>query len=236
MNHFTRRCGTRALLKCCTAVGLSMSLMCASPIMLQDNVKPAKVVYAADFNSQQKVHPGTISTIAGSAIFESGVFTEIVEDTQEVMTGSTFGFESTLENVEDRADFTPAIEITSESTPYSEKSTVTAQSNSSSLSIGELNAYSGTIQGPSGKETYYNLPMDGVVKIMRDMGYSEEEYPYWVREDGVKMFGPYVMAAASLDIRPKGTILECSKGTAMVVDTGDFAETNQMQLDIATDW
>ena len=99
-----------------------------------------------------------------------------------------------------------------------------------------LNAYHGVYGGPSGKETYYNLPMGGVVRIMRRMGYSEQDYPYWVRDDGVKMFGDYIMVAADLNIRPKGTILECSLGTAMVVDTGDFAQTNHTQLDIATAW
>lgn len=99
-----------------------------------------------------------------------------------------------------------------------------------------LDAYHGTCDGPSGKETYYNLPMSGVIGIMRNMGYSEEEYPYWVREDGVKMFGDYIMVAADLNIRPKGTILECSLGTAIVVDTGDFAKTNHTQLDVATSW
>ena len=99
-----------------------------------------------------------------------------------------------------------------------------------------INAHNGTVMGPSGKETYYNLPMNGVIHIMRSKGYSEKEYPYWVREDGCKMFGPYIMVAANLSIRPKGTILECSRGTAMVVDTGGFAKENPTQLDIATDW
>lgn len=94
----------------------------------------------------------------------------------------------------------------------------------------------GIYNGPSGKETYYNLPMQGVINIMRKMGYSEEEYPYWIREDGVKMFGDYIMVAANLDIRPKGTILECSLGTAIVCDTGEFAKTNKTQLDIAVNW
>ena len=99
-----------------------------------------------------------------------------------------------------------------------------------------LNSFNGRIQGPSGEETYYNLPMEGVISIMRDLGYSEEEYPYWVRDDGVKMFGDYVMCAAHLGIRPKGTILESSLGTAIVCDTGTFAETNMYQLDIAVSW
>jgi hypothetical protein len=99
-----------------------------------------------------------------------------------------------------------------------------------------LNTYNGTFYGPSGYETFYNLPMDGVIYYMRELGYSEEDYPYWVRSDGVKMFGPYVMVAASLDIRPKGTILPCSLGEAMVVDTGTFASSNQTQLDVAVNW
>ena len=99
-----------------------------------------------------------------------------------------------------------------------------------------LNAYVGTVEGPSGKETYYNLPMDYVVYLMRELGYGEEEYPYWEREDGCKMFGPYIMCAAALDIRPKGTILESSLGTCIVCDTGEFVEWNHTQIDIAVNW
>ena len=78
--------------------------------------------------------------------------------------------------------------------------------------------------------------MGGVIKIMRDVGYSEEEYPYWIRDDGVKMFGPYVMCAANLELRPRGTIIETSLGTAIVCDTGNFAKKDPTQLDIAVDW
>lgn len=91
----------------------------------------------------------------------------------------------------------------------------------------------GVNYGPQGKETWYNLDMSGVCYLMDYLGYSYEDYPYWVREDGVKMFGDYVMVAADLNIWPKGTILECSLGTAMVVDTGDL---EPYQLDIAVDW
>lgn len=99
-----------------------------------------------------------------------------------------------------------------------------------------LDAYVGTVQGPSGKETYYDLPMSGVIAIMEDLGYVGDEWYFWIREDGVKMYGKYIMCAASLDIRPKGTIIETSLGTAMVCDTGGFAKHNKYQLDIATDW
>lgn len=99
-----------------------------------------------------------------------------------------------------------------------------------------LTAEGGVFSGPSGKETYYNLPMGRCIQIMRDQGYSVEEYPFWVREDGAKMLGEYVMCAAELSSRPKGTILETSLGMAIVVDTGSFAYSNPTQIDLCTDW
>ena len=99
-----------------------------------------------------------------------------------------------------------------------------------------LSSFLGAIEGPSGKETYYNLPMDGVIYYMRELGYNEDEYPYWIRNDGCKMFGPYIMCAAALDIRPKGTILESSLGTCIVCDTGEFVNWNHTQIDIAVNW
>ena len=91
----------------------------------------------------------------------------------------------------------------------------------------------GSVSGPSGKETYYDLNMSGCINIMNSRGFHE---PYWVRSDGVKMYGYYVMCAAGLSIRPKGSIVESSKGLAIVVDTGGFASRNPRQLDIAVTW
>ena len=68
------------------------------------------------------------------------------------------------------------------------------------------------------------------------LGLSEEEYPYWVRSDGAKMIGQYIMCAANLDIRPYGTILDTSLGKAIVVDTGTFVKKNPTQVDIAVNW
>lgn len=101
---------------------------------------------------------------------------------------------------------------------------------------GCINKHDGTYQGPSGKETYYNLPMNGVVKIMRNMGYDETNWPYWERDDGCKMFGDYIMVAANLTIRQRGSIVETSLGTGIVCDTGSFANNNPTQLDIAVTW
>lgn len=91
----------------------------------------------------------------------------------------------------------------------------------------------GTITGPSGKETYYNLNMSGVVRIMRRMGNTDE---YWVRDDGVKMLGDYVMVAANLNLRPRGSLVDTSLGKGIVCDTGSFASRNPTQLDIAVTW
>lgn len=99
-----------------------------------------------------------------------------------------------------------------------------------------LSKSKGTIIGPTGKETYYNLNMSGVVNSMRNAGFSEEEYPYYIREDGVKMLGKYVMVAANYSKYPKGSLVESSLGTAIVCDTGGFASANPDQLDIATNW
>lgn len=105
-----------------------------------------------------------------------------------------------------------------------------------SYSGGKLTRSRGSIQGPYGKETYYNLNMTGVVSIMRRMGFSESEYPYNVRADGVKCLGPYVMVAAHLGKRPRGSKVQTSLGTGIVCDTGGFASSNPTQIDIATAW
>lgn len=96
-----------------------------------------------------------------------------------------------------------------------------------------LTASRGTITGPSGKETYYNLYMGNIVTIMRRYGNNDI---YWIRDDGVKMLGDYVMVAASLDIRPRGSLVPTSLGMGIVCDTGGFALTNKTQLDIAVNW
>ena len=87
--------------------------------------------------------------------------------------------------------------------------------------------------GPSGKESYYNLNMSRIITLMKDLGHAGE---YWVREDGCKMFGDYIMCAANLDVRPRGTLVESSLGTCIVCDTGSFAHGNPTMLDIAVTW
>ena len=96
----------------------------------------------------------------------------------------------------------------------------------------------GRMNGPSGIETYYDLSMERVVETMKRLGYTEKNgYSMWVRADGVKMYGSYVMAAADLNKYPRGTIVECTFGPAIICDTGSFTTNGSgVTLDIATAW
>lgn len=107
------------------------------------------------------------------------------------------------------------------------------QTKSSSWNGPVLSRSAGTVTGPNGKETYYNLNMSGVVSIMHSAGYGGE---YWVRNDGCKMLGDYIMVAANLSVHPRGSLVETSLGTGIVADTGGFASHNPTQIDIATNW
>lgn len=97
-----------------------------------------------------------------------------------------------------------------------------------------LNNSNGKVEGPSGIETYYNLPMSGCVRLMNNLGYYGT---VWTRSDGAKMWDGYVMVAADLSIHPKGSLVETTLGTGIVVDTGDFVHNGSgVSLDIATAW
>lgn len=104
---------------------------------------------------------------------------------------------------------------------------------STSWTGSKLTKRAGVNYGPQGKETWYNLPMSGVVSIMRNMGYDATNYPYWIREDGCKMLGPYIMVGANFNCFPRGTVVECSLGMALVCDTGYISGSH---LDIAVNW
>ena len=75
------------------------------------------------------------------------------------------------------------------------------------------------------KETWYNLNMNGVIANAQAMGIQGN---YWVRGDGVKMYGDYVIVAAQA---PKNTIIETSLGTGIVMD---YCQAGT--VDIATNW
>lgn len=75
------------------------------------------------------------------------------------------------------------------------------------------------------KETYYNLDMSGVIANAQAMGIQGN---YWVRSDGVRMYGDYVIVAAQMN---KGSIVQTSLGTGIVLDWCQAGT-----IDIATTW
>lgn len=96
-----------------------------------------------------------------------------------------------------------------------------------------LNKDRGSIYGPSGKEVYYNLDMTPVITLAQQNGIAGY---FWVRDDGVKMYGNYIMVAAGYAAHPYGSLVETSLGTAIVLDTGGFADLQPDLIDIAVRW
>ena len=94
---------------------------------------------------------------------------------------------------------------------------------------GGVNYFNGT------KETYYNLNMSRIY-ARADANFGSH-HKKWVRDDGVKMYGPYVVLAVPFDVYPYGTTdIPTSLGLGIALDTGKFAETNKNQIDVAVDW
>lgn len=79
-------------------------------------------------------------------------------------------------------------------------------------------------------EKYYNLSMQRIVKRAQDMGIPCE---YWVRDDGVKMFGPWVIVAAHPSVT-RYTRVQTSLGEGIVLDY--HTAKDETLLDIATTW
>lgn len=82
-------------------------------------------------------------------------------------------------------------------------------------------------------ETYYNLDMSVIVDVAHSNGISGD---YWIRDDGCKMLGSYIMLACNRDVHPYGSLVETSLGTGISLDTGGFAAGNPYQVDVAVTW
>lgn len=93
-----------------------------------------------------------------------------------------------------------------------------------------LTATLGRITYNSHTETWYDLPMDKCVKRAQDMGIPCE---YWVRDDGVKMFGEWVIVAAHPS-KTRYTRVQTSLGEGIILDTHETDDTEL--IDIATTW
>lgn len=101
---------------------------------------------------------------------------------------------------------------------------------------GKLTPQAGVFWFGEQKETYYNLPMDVVVMYAKQRIDGMEDAEYWIRSDGAKMLGDYVMCAVNYDVHPYGSLLETSLGTGIAVDTGLFATYSPKQVDLAVNW
>jgi hypothetical protein len=95
-----------------------------------------------------------------------------------------------------------------------------------------LTAKAGRIQNPNTlmTETWYDLDMSKVVANAQAAGISAE---YWIRSDGVKMYGDMVIVAAHPSI-PRYSFVETSLGTGIVLDRHTCQD--EKLIDIATDW
>lgn len=110
-----------------------------------------------------------------------------------------------------------------------------------------------TNDGTHYSETWCPLEVNGLVQNIRK--YEGINYEQWTREDGVQMYGPYVMVAADVKQREEwsggrenakyeyGDIVETSLGTGIVIDYCERSEntriaTNgeQTHFDIYTKW
>jgi len=99
------------------------------------------------------------------------------------------------------------------------------------LSAVVLTAKLGTIQYDGHKETWYNLNMKKVVaRTDKAIGMSDL---YWIRDDGVKMYGDWVIVAAHPSVT-RYSFVETSLGTGIVLDRHTAGDPNL--YDIATDW
>lgn len=94
-----------------------------------------------------------------------------------------------------------------------------------------LTAKLGTIQYNGHTETWYNLRMDRVVE-RTDKALGITDF-YWVRDDGVKMYGPWVIVASHPNVI-RYTFVETSLGTGIVLDR--HTRDNVNLYDIATEW
>jgi len=96
-----------------------------------------------------------------------------------------------------------------------------------------LTKESGTFEFQGHSETYYNLDMSVIVEVAHQNGIQGD---YWVRSDGAKMLGNYIMCACDRSIHPYGSLVETSLGMGISLDTGGFIAWAPYNVDIACAW
>ena len=86
-------------------------------------------------------------------------------------------------------------------------------------------------KGVAHRETYYDLPMNIVIKSCGSGG------TYTVRADGAKVDKDgYILVATNYGNYPRCSVVETSMGPGKVYDTGGFAAKHPHGFDLATDW
>ena len=168
---------------------------------------------------------------AAESTEEEAAAEETAEETEAAAEDSG---EKTTPSDEDAAEETEAAAAEESADVAEETVDLNVSTKNSSWTGQVLNSYVGAVYGPSGgKEVYYNMNMSQVVANLKSAGYEGD---YWVRDDGVKMFGSYVMVAACYSVHPYGSFVETTLGTAIVCDTGTFAYSYPQMLDVAVTW
>lgn len=187
----------------------------------------------------EKTTPKTGSTTAGAVPYIVPTLSDF-EPIEERAVEVEIAEETVVESVDESVDETPTEETPSE-TP------VNASQSPEEVTVEEiltedietpysvLNKRMGVNYFNGQKETYYNLRMTGVIRLLDDMGIPHGEY--WVRDDGAKMLGEYIMLATDTNRIPKGTIWETSLGTGMIVDHCSGSESYpRVWIDVAVNW
>lgn len=187
----------------------------------------------------EKTTPKTGSTTAGAVPYIVPTLSDF-EPIEERAAEVEIAEESVVESVVESVDETPTEETPSE-TP------VNALQDPEEVTVEEiltedietpysvLNKRMGVNYFNGQKETYYNLRMTGVIRLLDDMGIPHGEY--WIRDDGAKMLGEYIMLATDTNRIPKGTIWETSLGTGMIVDHCSGSESYPgVWIDVAVNW
>ena len=187
---------------------------------------------SADVLAEEAAAESTEEEAAAEETAEETASSDAAEE--ETAAAAEDSREETTSSDEDAAEETEAAAAEESADVAEETVDLNVSTKNSSWTGQVLNSYVGAVYGPSGgKEVYYNMNMSQVVANLKSAGYEGD---YWVRDDGVKMFGSYVMVAACYSVHPYGSFVETTLGTAIVCDTGTFAYSYPQMLDVAVTW
>lgn len=187
----------------------------------------------------EKTTPKTGSTTAGAVPYIVPTLSDF-EPIEERAVEVEIAEETVVESVDESVDETPTEETPSETPANASQSPeeVTVEeilTEDIETPYSVLNKRMGVNYFNGQRETYYNLRMTGVIRLLDDMGIPHGEY--WVRDDGAKMLGEYIMLATDTNRIPKGTIWETSLGTGMIVDHCSGSESySGVWIDVAVNW